>query len=126
MLKEKFATNKYHVMSAFLDRQQTNKMCAAMGNKLGVVEANNLWTEAIDGSLKTQDREDRCEVSGGSKKQKLVFDDLYSKENDTDIQTKSKLDTFVKLVSTAPSKYEGFDILLWWKTNQVQFPRLTK
>eukprot|EP00957_Ditylum_brightwellii_P032314 2447975-Ditylum_brightwellii.AAC.1 len=111
--------NKYHVMGAFLDPLQTNKLCASMDNKLGELEANDLWTDAIDGNLKDlfqklqamqdldaksddehkvvcvgQDKEDRCGMGPGSKKQKLVFDNLDDEEDDTIIQTKSEIDKF--------------------------------
>ena len=49
---EKLLINEYHVMGAFLDPRQTNKLRASMDNKLGNFVAKDLWTSAIDGSLK--------------------------------------------------------------------------
>ena len=120
---------------------------------VGNFVAKDLWTSAIDGSLKDlfqqfqmkqdldavsedeknevkheaeEDKEDGRGAGSGSKKRTSVFDDSDDEFDDTVIQTKSEIEKFVELASTVPSKYEGFDILLWWKTNQAQFPLLAK
>eukprot|EP00957_Ditylum_brightwellii_P011346 858043-Ditylum_brightwellii.AAC.1 len=59
-----------------------------------------------------QDKEDGCGVGGGSKKQKIVFDNLDDEDDNNIVQTKLEIDKCMELALTVPSKYDGFDILM--------------
>ena len=60
-----------------------------------------------------------------SKKRKSLFDDSDEEEDDV-VQPTSEIEKFVQVARTVPANYEDFNILMWWKTNQAQFPLLTK
>ena len=131
LLKEKFVMSEFHVMGAFMDPCQTNKIGPSMDSRLGKVVAEELCTLAIDESLEDwvwhfrmvqddeatsederegQGKEHSSSVFNSLRKEcKSVFDDSDEEINYV-VVTKSEIENFMELVMTVPSKCEDLDI----------------